>query len=102
MQTPDHFFYDIRNSSDRTVGHVWFACVGSGSARAGYVFWIEVAEEHRRQGHARAALVALEQIAADLSLSAIRLSVFAHNPNAEALYRSMGYQATAMSMRKPL
>jgi len=102
IETPDHYIYDVRNALDQTVGHVWFACVGSGDSRAGYVYWIQIDDEHRRQGHGRAALIALEHVAAGLGLNALRLNVFAHNPNAEALYRSMGYQVTAMTMRKPL
>jgi len=102
IETPDHHFYDIRSADEYTVGHLWFARVGSGSAQAGYVFWIHVAAQHRRQGHARAALLALEPMAAAMGLGAIRLSVFAHNPNAETLYRSLGYRVTATSMRKVL
>ena len=50
----------------------------------------------------RSVLLALETIAAEVKLPALRLSVFGHNPGAEALYRSLAYRATATSMRKAL
>jgi ribosomal protein S18 acetylase RimI-like enzyme len=102
IDTPDHYFYEVQDDAGRTVGSVWFAVVGTGDARAGYLFNIRITPDRQRQGHGRAALLALEAIAASMNLAAIRLNVFGHNPGAQALYRSLGYEVTASSMRKPL
>lgn len=102
VDTPDHFFYEVKNPAADSVGFVWFAIVGTGAARAGYVFNIHIQPGEQRKGHGRAALVALESIAAGMNLPAIRLNVFGHNPGAQSLYRSIGYEVTASSMRKVL
>jgi ribosomal protein S18 acetylase RimI-like enzyme len=102
IDTPDHFLYEVRDASGRGVGSLWFGVVGAGPARAGYVFNIRIRPEEQRKGHGRAALLALEAVAAAMRLPALRLNVFGHNPGAAALYRSLGYRVTSSSMRKPL
>ena len=67
-----------------------------------YVYDIEIEADFRRQGHARAAFVALEPLVAKLGLSSIGLHVFGHNPGAQALYNSLGYGITGFNMRKTL
>jgi ribosomal protein S18 acetylase RimI-like enzyme len=102
IDTPDHFFFEIHDPSGRAVGVVWFAVVGTREARAGYVYNIRVQPDCRRRGYGKLALRALESMAVEMGLPAIRLNVFAHNPGAEALYRSLGYVVTSSSMRKTL
>ena len=102
FDTPGHYFYDVHDSSGIAVGNVWFAAVGVGEVRSGYVYNIRIHPDHQRKGHGKAALLALESIAAEMHLPAIRLNVFGHNPRAEALYRSLGYEVTSSSMRKAL
>ena len=101
LSTPNHFIYEIRDVSGTTsVGALWFAAVGTGSARSAYVYNILVLPAFRRCGHARRAFAALEQIACALGLQSIRLNVFAHNPAAHALYRSLGFDVMSMNMRR--
>ena len=102
MATPDHFFYEVHDASGQAVGSVWFAVVGVAEARSGYLFNIRIHANERRKGHGRAVLLALESLAAEMQLPALRLNVFGHNPGAEALYRSLGYRITTTSMRKTL
>jgi len=102
FDTPEHSFFEIHDASGATVGAVWFGTVGVGEAKAGYVYNIRVRPEQQRKGYAKAALLALEALAAQLGLSALRLHVFAHNAGAEALYRSLGYTTTSATMRKAL
>ena len=102
IDTPNHFFYEIRDPSKITVGYVWFAVVGNGAARVGHVYNIRINPDHQRKGYGKTALLALESIAAEMQLPAIRLNVFGHNKAAQALYLSLGYEVTASSMRKPL
>jgi len=102
IDTPNHFFYEIHDPSRATVGYIWFAIVGNGAARSGHVYNIRINPDHQRKGYGKAALLALESIAAEMQLPAIRLNVFGHNKAAQALYLSLGYEVTASSMRKPL
>ncbi|MFO1315615.1 MAG: GNAT family N-acetyltransferase [Burkholderiales bacterium] len=103
LATPGHHVYEIRDeASDDAVGHLWFTLEGAGEARSAYVYSILVKSPFRRRGHATAALSWLEQFAAARGATGIRLNVFAHNPNAQALYRALGYAVTAMTMRKSL
>lgn len=103
LATPDHYIYEIREeSTDAAVGFLWFALAGTGEARSAYVYNILVKPPFRRRGHATAALSWLEQFADARGVTGIRLNVFAHNPNAQALYRTLGYEVTAMTMRKSL
>ena len=102
VETPDHFLYEVHDPAGKCVGYVWFAVVGSGAARAGYVYNIRIHPAEQRKGYGRAALLALESVAAGMQLPALRLNVFGHNPGAQALYASLGYRVTSSSMRKPL
>ena len=103
LATPNHFIYEIRDESGLTgVGGLWYAVVGTGTARSAYVYNIWILPAFRRLGHARQAFAALEQIARAQGLQCIRLNVFAHNPAAFALYRSLGFEVMAMSMRRIL
>jgi ribosomal protein S18 acetylase RimI-like enzyme len=102
MDTPDHYFYEVHDAAGRSVGCIWFAVVGTGEARAGYVFNIRIRPDRQGQGYGRAALLALDAIATSMDLPAIRLNVFGHNPRAQALYRSLGYEVTSSAMRKRL
>lgn len=99
--TPNHHVYEIQDeSSGETVGYLWFAVVGASDARSAYIYNVTVKQSFRRRGHAKAALIWLEQFANAHGLASVRLNVFAHNPNALALYRALGYKATSMNMRK--
>lgn len=102
IDTSDHFFYEVHDPSNATVGYLWFAVVGIGEAKAGYVYNIRIHPGQQRKGHGKAALLFLETIAAEMHLPAIRLNVFGHNPNAQTLYHWLGYEVTSSSMRKPL
>jgi len=102
MDTPDHFFYEVKDSTGTGVGFVWFAVLGTGASRGGYVFNIHMHPSEQRKGHGRAALLALEAIATEMRLPSIRLNVFGHNPGAQALYRSVGYEIASLGMRKVL
>jgi ribosomal protein S18 acetylase RimI-like enzyme len=102
FDTPDHWFYDVHDLSGAVVGAVWFGIVGVGEAKAGYVYNIRIRPDQQRKGYGRTALQALEELASQMGLPALRLNVFGHNRGAEALYRSLGYKVASLSMRKPL
>jgi ribosomal protein S18 acetylase RimI-like enzyme len=99
--TPNHHVYEIQDDrTAETVGYLWFAVIGMGEARSAYVYYVTVGERFRRRGYAKAALLWLEQFAKAHDLASVRLNVFAHNADAQALYRGLGYEVTAMTMRR--
>lgn len=103
ISTPDNHLFDIRDrDTGETVGYLWFAVVSQDGARAAYVYDIEIKPDYRRLGHARRAFAELERLVRGMALASIGLHVFAHNPGAQALYRSLGYGVTGHNMRKPL
>ena len=62
----------------------------------------EVMPEHRRQGHAYGALLALEHEARRLGLTGVALHVFGHNTTAQARYAKLGYSPTNINLFKSL
>ena len=101
--TPDHHFYEIKsNPAGPVLGFVWLASMPRGSVRVAFVFQLFVYPKHRRQGHGRAALVLVEKLAEVMGLTGVALNVFGSNFAAQALYHSLGYVVTSLSMHKPL
>ena len=101
--TPDQFLYAMSvRGVPGSVGYLWFATAHRGSAKVAYVYQVVVKPAHRRRGHAGAALRQLEAIAKARGHTAMVLNVFAHNTAAQALYRSLGYAVSNMTLAKPL
>ena len=101
--TPDYCFYEIKlNPAGPVLGFVWFGIVLRRAERIAFVFQLFVYPLHRRQGHARAALARVEELATSMGLPAVALNVLGSNVGAQALYRSVGYAVTSLSMNKPL
>jgi len=63
---------------------------------------IEIREEFRRRGYGRATMLLAEEAARNHGATYLGLNVFGHNPNARALYESLGYESQSIRMRKPL
>jgi ribosomal protein S18 acetylase RimI-like enzyme len=105
LATPNqHLFSLVDGESGEgvEVGVLWLAVTGYPGGRSGYVYEIEVWAEHRRRGYARGAFLALEALAREMGLADIGLHVFAHNHEAQALYRALGYEPTGINMQKRL
>lgn len=98
----NHIFQIHDPATDAVVGSLWLGVQNRTGIPLAYVFNVEVAPEHRHQGHATRAFKALESVVRDLGLSAIGLHVFAYNSGAQALYASLGYEVTGLNMRKTL
>ena len=78
--TPENHLYSVRSEFNQEhVGYVWFAEMQRGSARIAFICQVLIEPRHRRQGHARAALQAVQAIAHSKGLSGLALHVFAHN-----------------------
>ena len=102
LETNDNYLYTIIDSQSAAVGMLWFAVKIKFNSRVAYVFDVSVKPERRREGHAQRAFVALEELVRGKGLSGIALHVFGHNAGAQALYAKLGYQATNISLFKPL
>lgn len=72
------------------VGRLWLSTEKSMS----FVYDLEVREEHRRKGYGAAIMNAAAAWSREHGHSSIGLNVFAHNPNARALYDKLGYEVT--------
>jgi len=102
LQTAGHSLFTIEDEAGRSVGAVWVARTERAAGPIGYVYDLVVWPEHRKQGHARRAMRALEQEAVSLGFLGLALHVFGHNAPARALYRELGYEPTNINMFKPL
>jgi ribosomal protein S18 acetylase RimI-like enzyme len=107
LATPDNLIFEIRAGDDEgdaqtVVGHLWVAVEWRFGGRSAFVYDLVIAAEHRRQGHARRAFLALEEAMAELGIHQIGLHVFADNPGAQALYAGLGYRVTGINMQKDL
>jgi ribosomal protein S18 acetylase RimI-like enzyme len=102
LETPDQYIFEIFAAVEQEpVGYVWVAAVPNGTAKAAFVVQLKIHPKSQRQGHARAALGFVEQLARQLGLSGMALQVFAPNPAAQALYESVGYKVSSINMIKP-
>ena len=83
------------------VGELWVGPSGPDPARW-WVWNVEVDEGHRGQGLGRRAMLLAEELARANGAEFIGLNVFAHNTVARGLYLSLGYEESAVQMRKDL
>ena len=101
--TPDHFIYEIKEGPEGVaLGFVWLAFMVRGGRQVAYLFQLLVYPPHRRLGHARAALAAIEVLARGRGITTLSLNVFGSNLPAQELYKSLGYVVTSMSMHREL
>jgi len=100
--TEGHFFWKLvrgEGEQEEAIGAAWFQQESNGDIR---LWGIDIAPEHRRQGHAEAALALVEEEARRLGARTVRLHVFPPNQAAQALYRKRGFSPTNLYMAKPL
>ena len=83
------------------VGVLWIAPRIEGSDQW-WVYDIEIDEQHRRRGYARAALELGHSEAKALGATSIGLNVFAFNEGARVLYESLGYEPMSIQLQKQL
>ncbi|MEU9302288.1 GNAT family N-acetyltransferase [Streptomyces sp. NPDC048269] len=101
--TPGAAFLLLEAPDGAVLGTLW---VGErdlpGVGPVPYVWDVEVAAEHRGQGHGRTLMLLAERAA--LAAGARRLALHVHEDNAPArgLYESLGYRDTLVNARKEL
>jgi ribosomal protein S18 acetylase RimI-like enzyme len=83
------------------VGQLWIGPRTTGGDDW-WVYDIEISEEHRGRGFGRATMEAAESEARARGARTLGLNVFGFNTIARGLYESLGYETSAIQMRKPL
>jgi ribosomal protein S18 acetylase RimI-like enzyme len=85
------------------VGWLWLGVPGPDSdPLMAWVFEIEIEAAFRGRGYGRAAMERAEQEARARGMTSLGLNVHAQNMVARSLYESLGYEVTAMQMKKPV
>ncbi|MFE6775991.1 GNAT family N-acetyltransferase [Streptomyces sp. NPDC057702] len=88
---------------DVVRGDIWLSLGETlGNGEGAYVFSVEVAPEHRGQGHGRTLLLIAEHESLAAGVTRLGLHVFANNTPAVRLYESLGYRYTTTHLVKPL
>ena len=96
--TPGHWFYTLRDGDGAKVGSIWVSQRVQGGRKIAWLTDIVIATAFRRRGHARRALVLVQQDIQTHGLPGVGLHVFGHNTAAQALYASLGYAVTNVNM----
>lgn len=84
------------------IGMLWLNLRPDGDKIGAFVYVVEVDADHRGQGYGRGLMVGAESYAVEHGAENIKLHVFGENAVALALYASLGYVATNISMAKAL
>jgi ribosomal protein S18 acetylase RimI-like enzyme len=87
--------------SGQVIGCLWIGMARSDPERW-WVWDVKIEEEFRGQGHGRQAMLLAETLAREEGALTMGLNVFGHNQVARGLYSSLGYDETAVQMRKTL
>jgi ribosomal protein S18 acetylase RimI-like enzyme len=98
--TAGHQIRSMIDESGQRVGQAWYVAEDRPIGRVVFVYDIAVEPEHRRKGHAQAALRAIEDDARALGCIGVQLHVFGGNTGARELYRKAGYEETDVMMLK--
>ncbi|MGW2085405.1 GNAT family N-acetyltransferase [Streptomyces sp. NPDC001880] len=96
-------YFHVLVAGGTVVGHVWVSVrEGDDGGTTGFVFDVEVDEEHRGRGHGRALMRLAEHITLAAGSRRLGLHVFAANTPALRLYESLGYRTTQYNLAKDL
>jgi ribosomal protein S18 acetylase RimI-like enzyme len=95
-----HQVRSMIDDAGQRVGHAWYVAEDRPVGRVIFIYDIAVDPEHRRKGHAQAALRAIEEDAREMGCIGVQLHVFGGNAGARELYRKAGYEETDVMMLK--
>ena len=99
--TPGHLLWTALDGEE-PVGVLWLHLRPRSDGLQAFGFELEVREELRRQGYARAVLAAAAEACRELGVTTVALSVFGFNAGARTLYEQMGFRLSAQNMVKAL
>jgi ribosomal protein S18 acetylase RimI-like enzyme len=83
------------------VGVLWIGLTGDEADRW-FVYYVEIDADKRGRGFGREAMLLAESFAREHGAATLGLNVFAFNTIARSLYQSLGYEESAVQMRKTL
>lgn len=98
---PGHLFSRVMDGDD-AVGWLWIGPRSLARPEAFWVWNVVIDEAYRGRGFGRTAMHLAEEQAREQGAREIGLNVFGHNKIARSLYEKLGYEVSAMQMRKPL
>lgn len=101
LATPGNVLFTV-DEDGAAVGSVWFARREQHGIECAFLFAIEILDEHRGRGLGRRAMELFEDEVRRRGLSRVELNVFAGNARARSLYRSLGFEETAVHMGKDI
>ncbi len=102
LKTKDQYIFNIHDSGDQVIGTCWFAINEDYGLRKAFIYDIEIVEGKRGNGYGRAAMLAMEETIKSQGITKVGLHVFGFNKAAYALYQSLGYGVTDISMEKEI
>jgi GNAT superfamily N-acetyltransferase len=101
LRTPGHYLWTAYEG-DQPVGDLWLHVEAKSDGPHAFGYAFEVRQELRTRGYGRAITVAAEQKCRELNVVSIGLTVFGFNKAAQRLYEDLGFEITAIQMRKRL
>lgn len=85
-----------------SVGSIWIGPRDIEAPEHWWVWGVDIDDTQRGNGFGRRAMELAEGLARNHGATTLGLNVFGHNTVARSLYESLGYEPTAINMRKPL
>jgi ribosomal protein S18 acetylase RimI-like enzyme len=103
VHTEDNHLYTVRETAGgAAVGFLWIGMKTRANAIDAFVYDVGVDEAYRGKGYGRATMAAGVTRARELGAATMSLHVFGGNTTARALYSSLGFVETDVSMTLPL
>ncbi|MFG3698371.1 GNAT family N-acetyltransferase [Micromonospora sp. NPDC047620] len=101
LATEGHHLWTAYDGDDE-VGMLWLHVEQKSDGPHAFGYDFEVRADLRRKGYGRAMIQAVEKLCRERGVVSIGLSVFGFNLPARTLYEQMGFEVTALQMRKRL
>lgn len=101
LASPGHHFFSAFDG-DEEVGMLWLHLEQKSDGLHAFGYDFSVREDLRRRGYGRAIMLAAERWCGEQGVVGVGLNVFGGNVAAQSLYEQMGFQVTAVRMRKSL
>ncbi|PHV12395.1 GNAT family N-acetyltransferase [Chitinimonas sp. BJB300] len=102
LATTNQYFFDVLDETRDKVGALWLGLNPGATSAQMWIYQVVIEEAYRGKGLGRATMQAAEVEARRLGATGLGLNAFADNHIAQTLYRSLGFQPTAIQMIKSL